>query len=250
LAIIGVRACDLAALAMQDRHFVEDARYQERRHRLLLVGVDCAFPAATCFCASTGDGPGLQQGYDIGLSESDHGMLIWAGTDQGATILEGLGLVAASAAQLREAADNTKAAARQQQRALPGRDRSMRLGSSLNHPAWSQVAERCLACGNCTAVCPSCFCHSIVSRPALDGVQSQQVRQWDSCFNQDHSIMHGHAVRDSIQLRYRQWLTHKLAGWHAQFGRSGCVGCGRCISWCPVGIDITQVTASILEETA
>ena len=247
LAVIGVKACDLAALAMLDRHFAGDAPYQARRGGLLLLGVDCHHPAATCFCRSTGDGPALTGGYHIGMTELNEGFLLWSSGDTGEEILASLTLPEASETQLARANQALEAAALGQTRRLPGPEPGRILFDSLDHPAWSRLAERCLSCGNCTAVCPTCFCHDPVSEPALDGHESLQVRRWDSCFNEGHSLLHGRAVRGEIKLRYRQWLTHKLAGWQAQFGRSGCVGCGRCIAWCPAGIDLIEALKSIAE---
>jgi ferredoxin len=136
-------------------------------------------------------------------------------------------------------------AAEAQQRTLPGRDLQAPLFARLSHPQWQAIGERCLACGNCTAVCPTCFCHSEQEHPALDGGGSEHVREWDSCFTPGHSYIHGVVIRAETSQRYRQWLTHKLGSWHEQYGRSGCVGCGRCITWCPVGIDITEEVTTI-----
>jgi Fe-S-cluster-containing hydrogenase component 2 len=113
------------------------------------------------------------------------------------------------------------------------------------HPRWDDVAERCLACTNCTLVCPTCFCGSVEDVTDLVGETAERWRRWDSCFTLDHSFLHGGSVRSSTRARYRQWLTHKLASWIDQFGTSGCIGCGRCITWCPVGIDITEEVAAI-----
>ena len=112
--------------------------------------------------------------------------------------------------------------------------------SQPEHPRWAEMADRCMACGNCTQVCPTCFCTSIEDKAALDGTAAERVRRWDSCFTPDFSYIHGGSVRPSVRARYRHWLTHKLGTWHDQFGTSGCVGCGRCITWCPAGIDITE----------
>ena len=248
LAVIGVRACDLAALRLQDQHFLEgairDAHYERRRRALLLVAVHCTHPAATCFCASTGDGPRVSSGADLVLAELDEGYLVEAASERGRTIAAQLPLTAASDAQHEAAAQETAAAA-QQARGLPARDLRDALLSRLEHPRWEEVAARCLACGNCTAVCPTCFCHAEVEQAELSGAASTHTREWDSCFTKGHSYIHGLTIRADRRTRYRQWLTHKLAAWHDQYGRSGCVGCGRCISWCPVGIDITEEVAAL-----
>ena len=249
LAIIGVRACDLAALRLQDQHFLEgafsDSYYAARRQSLFLVAVHCAHPVATCFCASTGDGPRARRGFDMALSELDDGYLVETGSDKGRALADQLPLVAATAAHRETADGEVEEAARRQIRNLPSRNLRDVLFSNLSHPRWEEVATRCLSCGNCTAVCPTCFCHGEIDETALDGRDSLHARQWDSCFSQGHSYIHGMTIRADTRTRYRQWLTHKLGSWHEQYGRSGCVGCGRCITWCPVGIDITQEAREI-----
>jgi sulfhydrogenase subunit beta (sulfur reductase) len=249
IAVIGVRACDLAALRLQDRHFLEgafvDPYYAARRKNVFLVAVHCVHPAETCFCVSTGDGPHATQGFDLALSELDDGYLVQAGSDKGSTIAAKLPLVPATDAHRQTADLEMQAAARQQTRSLPSRNLRDALFANLEHPRWENLAERCLSCGNCTSVCPTCFCHSETDATVLDGHQSLHARQWDSCFTQGHSYIHGMTIRADTRTRYRQWLTHKLGSWHDQYGRSGCVGCGRCIAWCPVGIDITEEAGEI-----
>jgi len=253
-AVIGVRACDLAALELQDRHFLEtdvpDAGYGARRRQLFLVAVNCTRPAETCFCASTGDGPAVSRGYDLVLDELDEGFIIRSGSTSGDGILDLLTLQPVSPQQLGAATDATVRAAAMQGRQLPGRNLRDLLFGNLDHPHWEVVAARCLSCGNCTSVCPTCFCYRELDQPALGGESSRHYREWDSCFTQGHSYIHGFTVRPDTRLRYRQWLTHKLGGWHDQYGRSGCVGCGRCIAWCPVGIDITEEVGAIAASPA
>jgi ferredoxin len=247
--VIGVRACDLAALDLQDRHFLAegavDGWYAARRRQLLLVAVNCTRPATTCFCASTGDGPVARAGYDLVLDELDEGFLVAAGSATGQRIVARLSVLPASAAQRQVAIDATTRAAAGQTRALPAHNLQALLFGNLDHPRWEVVATRCLSCGNCTSVCPTCFCYREAEQPALDAARSSHLREWDSCFSQGHSYIHDFTIRSTTRLRYRQWLTHKLGSWHEQYGRSGCVGCGRCITWCPTGIDITAEVAVI-----
>ncbi|AAZ97213.1 conserved hypothetical protein [Thiobacillus denitrificans ATCC 25259] len=248
-ALIGVRACDLAALAIQDTHFLRggrvDAHYAARRAALFLVAVQCAEPAATCFCASTGDGPTPVTGYDLALAELAEGFVVEAGSEKGQAVFDGLNLPPASDAQLASVRTQGEAAAAAQTRSLPAAALHGALMSRLDHPRWDDVAARCLACTNCTLVCPTCFCHAEVDEVAVDGDTTEHARVWDSCFGEAHGHLHGFNVRPDVRTRYRQWLTHKLDTWHDQFGRSGCVGCGRCIAWCPAGIDLTEEFAAL-----
>lgn len=250
-AVIGVRACDIAGMHLQDQHFgyreYQDHYYNRRRRALFLVAVDCARPASTCFCHSTGDGPAANTGFDIALTELDEGFIARARSERGRVLLEQLPTTEVSDRQRAAAAAQHEAAIAAQTRRLPGRQLADALFANLDHPAWDDVAARCLSCGNCTSVCPTCFCHSEGDTTDLDGRRSAHHRQWDSCFSEGHSYMHSFVVRDSTLLRYRQWLTHKLGTWHEQYGRSGCVGCGRCVTWCPVGIDLVETVNAICQ---
>jgi sulfhydrogenase subunit beta (sulfur reductase) len=249
IAVIGARACDLAALRIQDKIFLQgeypDPYYATRREGLFLVAVNCTHSAATCFCASTGDGPRATFGFDLALTELDDGFTVEAAGARGEAVLAQLGLPGAEHAQREAAEAGIAEAAARQTRSLPKRNLRDLLFANLKHDRWDNVAERCLSCGNCTLVCPTCFCHSAAETPSLDGNTAEHTRQWDSCFSEGHARMHGFQVRPERRQRYRQWMTHKLGSWHDQFGMSGCIGCGRCIAWCPVGIDITEETWAI-----
>jgi sulfhydrogenase subunit beta (sulfur reductase) len=251
LALLGVRACDLAGLAVQDRVFLGDRfvdpSYAARRARLFLVAVGCTHSVATCFCASMDTGPAPRAGspFDIALTEIDGGFVARAGSDAGAALLASLTPGATPAATLERERDAYAACAAGMQRSLPRESVRDLLFENLDHPRWDAVAERCLSCANCTMVCPTCFCHDVRDEPSVDLKGSVRVREWDSCFNVEHARIHGLDFRPHIRERYRQWLVHKLASWVDQFGSSGCVGCGRCIAWCPVGIDLTEEVAAI-----
>jgi len=250
-AFLAVRSCELAAILVQDRVFLNehhsDPIYRRRRENALLIAVNCTQAAETCFCTSMGTGPRCLVGFDLALTETELGFTIETGSSRGASVLEGLPIRKAAPAECAEAAAARQQAEDQISKRLDTTDIREVLLGNLDHPRWDDVAERCLSCTNCTMVCPTCFCHSVEEVSDLDGGQVDRVRQWDSCFNARFSYMNGGLVRGDVRSRYRQWLTHKLAGWIDQFDTSGCVGCGRCITWCPVGIDLTAEVAAIRE---
>ena len=256
IAIFGARACDLAAMVIQDKVFIHDqhpdVRYKQRRESLFIIAVNCTYSSENCFCVSAGTGPEVTHSYDILMTELFDGFIISANTERGLSILQSLSLSPASSLQLNQTKERVKAAANMQTKRIPlDNTRGLRdlLFNNLEHPQWENVAERCLSCGNCTSVCPTCFCHSEDDKPALDGSHAEHEREWDSCFSAEHSYLNGTEVRDDTRKRYRQWLTHKVGSWFDQFDTSGCVGCGRCITWCPVGIDITEELAVISGES-
>ena len=252
-AFLGVRACELAAIAIQDRVLVHaaypDRDYAARRENALFIAVNCSTPAATCFCTSMGTGPRVGAGHDLALTELLDSLgprfLIEVGTERGAALVEKLSAHDASPADQQAAAAVWSAAETGITKTMPANGLPGLLIRNLEHPRWDNVAARCLACTSCTMVCPTCFCADFREAGGLSPQQSEQHRTWASCFAVDHSFIHGGSMRMSGRSRYRQWMTHKLATWHDQFGTSGCVGCGRCITWCPVGIDITEEVRAI-----
>lgn len=248
-AFLGVRACELAAIRVQDRVFLEgpyvDPMYQARREQCFIVAVNCTQAASTCFCTSMKTGPRCQSGFDLALTELPEGFVVETGSDAGSKVLEQLAVHEPTPAQLSAAEAARQQAVEQISKTLETADIRNLLLSNLNHPRWDEVGARCLSCTNCTMVCPTCFCSSVNEVSDLSGDHIERERVWDSCFNLDFSTMNGRPVRNTVPARYRQWLTHKLASWIDQFGTSGCVGCGRCITWCPVGIDLTEEVAAI-----
>jgi sulfhydrogenase subunit beta (sulfur reductase) len=253
-AFLGVRGCELAAIAVQDRVLrdghVADPVYTARRDGLLIVAVSCGEPSGLCFCASMGTGPRPRAGYDLLLTEildgdGGHRFLAEAGSDRGTELLDALRAGQADADDLAAAAAVTARAESRMGRTLDPLAARDVLRRNREHPQWDAVAARCLACGNCTLACPTCFCTDVVDGDDVSGTRAHRERRWASCFSADFSYIHGGSVRTSTSSRYRQWLTHKLSTWWDQFDSSGCVGCGRCIAWCPAGIDLVAEVAAI-----
>jgi len=256
LAFLGVRPCDLRAIEIQDqvlgRGQHAGSRYAARRAGVFIVAVNCTEPGATCFCASMGTGPQAGPGYDLALTEmvtgDAHRFLIDVGSAAGADVLASVPTRPADAATGEGARSAVAAAADRMGRSMPADILHDLMAGSHGAVRWDDVASRCLTCGNCTMACPTCFCTTVEDVTDLSGDHAERWQLWDSCFDPDFSHLHAGPVRSSSRSRYRQWLTHKLGTWHDQFGSSGCVGCGRCIVWCPVGIDLTEEVAALQAE--
>jgi sulfhydrogenase subunit beta (sulfur reductase) len=245
-ALLGVRACDLSAIQIQDKVFggaYQDPAYLRARSKAFIIAVNCIHAGGTCFCSSVRTGPRARVGFDLALSEvidSEHFLILEVGTDRGEKLIETVKRRPAEDAEVEKAEHLIRAASQLTGRSLePDNTRDI-LYQNTEHPRWDIVAARCLSCANCTMVCPTCFCATVEDTTDLAGTTADRIRKWDSCFTLDFSYIHGGSVRPSSRARYRHWITHKLASWVDQFGTIGCVGCGRCITWCPVGIDITE----------
>lgn len=251
-AFLGVRGCDIAAMFVQDRVLLggiaTDPFYEVRRRKCLMIAVHCTESANTCFCASMGTGPRAHN-FDLALTEfadsDSHEFLVEVGSDAGAELLAQLP-VNRAAADMRVRSQALSGRAEQAMTRHLDKQRVVSLlHENFDSPHWDRVAERCLACANCTMVCPTCFCVTFEDSSDITGQHAERWRKWDSCYSLAFSYIHGASVRSSTKARYRQWLTHKLSSWVDQFGSSGCVGCGRCITWRPVGIDLTEEVKAI-----
>jgi sulfhydrogenase subunit beta (sulfur reductase) len=252
-AFVGARSCDLHAMGILDTVLLRGAHPDladaARRAGTFIVAVQCGQASATCFCSSMGTGPKAEAGFDIALTEvldgEQHYFVAETGSERGSEVLAEVPNAAAEETHDAAAAAASANAVAEMGRTMDTTDIRDLLQRNLEHPRWDDVAARCLTCGNCTMVCPTCFCTSVEDVTDLAGEEVARVQRWDSCFTVDYSHIHGGSVRSSNRSRYRQWMTHKLSTWFDQFGSSGCVGCGRCITWCPVAIDITEEVAAI-----
>jgi sulfhydrogenase subunit beta (sulfur reductase) len=244
MAFIGVRGCELAAIGIQDRVFMRDdytdPLYRSRREKIFILSVDCMHPCGTCFCVSMDTGPKVKGGYDLNLTELEDVFLVQTGSALGIHAMDGLAAQPASAFLQQAAQKGLARASQRMGRTLDTSDLPDLLLKNPEHPHWNDVARRCLSCTSCTMVCPTCFCWDVLDHSTLDLIATERERVWDSCFNPGYSYQAGGNTRPTTRSRYRQWLTHKLGTWKLQFDSLGCVGCGRCITWCPVGIDITE----------
>lgn len=256
MAFIGVRACEIEALFVHDKVFNHPLgvyqQYQKRRDGTFILAINCTTAANTCFCTSMQTGPEVTRGFDLALTEvidaERHYFLAMSGSSYGDSYLKTLRLPLASPEECRLAKLGVESAKEKMFRKVDNAHVQEVLLHTLDSQRWDEVATRCINCANCTMACPTCFCSDTEDVVSLDGAQVDRWQSWESCFNLSHSYIHGGSVRASAPARYRQWLTHKFGTWWDQFGVSGCVGCGRCITWCPVGIDVTEELQHLHEE--
>jgi ferredoxin len=250
LAFLGVRPCELAAIAVYDQVFsLDDPRtfrcesepwYLQVRQQSLFVAVNCTHPGGTCFCGSWGTGPEATRGFDLALTELRDGFLVQVGSKQGAALAAMLPLREPTGAEVELAELKLQRAREHMGRALEVGGIRKLMDETIEHPEWDEVAHRCLSCGNCTMVCPTCFCCTVSDSTDLGGTEVARTRQWESCYTHQFTYTPIGPERNTIRGRYRHWLRHKLGTWWEQFDCSGCVGCGRCITWCPAGIDLVE----------
>jgi len=247
IALFGIKPCDLSAIEAMDRVQGElgDPYYNTVRKNLLIIVENCVEPGDTCFCTTMGTGPVAKSGFDIAFTRVENYVVFEVDSELGTELLEGLNLKPLDPETrskyveiVREASSKAKA-----DFAIEGLPEELEL--SLDSPVYKEITEKCLGCANCNMVCPTCFCFDVVDVPNLDGI-AERVRVWDGCFSYNYAIVAGGHFRPDLWARYRHWLLHKFSYWLKQFGRFGCVGCGRCITWCPVGIDVRESIVKIL----
>jgi ferredoxin len=255
LALIGVRSCELHAIQIQDKVFMSgphiDLNYQQRRNKALIVTLNCHTASNTCFCVSMNTGPEVSKGYDLNLSEiitnSEHYFICEAGSKKGIELLDKLSAQDVTSADIERKRNMIENTAQQMGRRMDTTNIKEKLYQAHDHQHWDKIADKCINCSNCALACPTCFCSRNEDVSDLEQQTSTRTKVWDTCFSQEYSSVNNNFVRESAKSRYRQWLTHKLGSWHDQFDTSGCVGCGQCITWCPVGIDLTEEFANLTQ---
>lgn len=236
-ALFGVQSCDLTAISYQDKFFIDDPYYQARRQQALLIGIDCINPCEHGFCHSVDAGPGVAADCaDIILHRQSSGnWLLLVSSDKGEQALQGLNLPTASSNELTEREHQLDHCVQQfgdSQTIAQGIE--LLLSQNIEDQFWQQVGIQCLSCSGCTSLCPTCSCYGTQDLADDDGNIVQQ-RFWDSCLYesfQREASQHNPSAQAGARLK-RFW-THKFSPQTtAQFGRLGCVGCGRCEQTCP-----------------
>ncbi|ABO48689.1 4Fe-4S ferredoxin, iron-sulfur binding domain protein [Desulforamulus reducens MI-1] len=244
--VFGMRPCDVKSMVLLDNVFkndqYEDVYYLTRRANTLIVGLGCNEPSATCFCSSMSCGPFAKEGSDIFLTDIGEAYVVEGISEKGKELLAKLGLAEASAEAKGQAAklqEETKADGSVNIEGL-----AEKLGGMFEHPYWDSLYEKCLGCGACTYLCPTCHCFDIADE-ATD-CNGCRVRNWDACMFPLFTLHgSGHNPRPGGKARWRQRLMHKFNYFVERYNATACVGCGRCIKNCPVNLDIRQVLADV-----
>jgi sulfhydrogenase subunit beta (sulfur reductase) len=253
--VFAIHPCDMHAVSVLDRTFLgnfKDTYYSKLRQETLTVVLNCNQACGNGFCASMGTGPFLQlkDGFDIVLTAKEQDYLIEFGSNKGKiTVKKADGLMKARRRDFSEKKEIEKRAKNSFTKQLDTAGLPELLMRNLDHPVYKRTAEaRCLGCTNCTMVCPTCYCYNIEDKTSYDLKTTTRSRYWDSCQELNFARVHEGNFRSSRQARLRQFVTHKLATWVQQYGCFGCVGCGRCMSWCPTKIDLTEMAKEIQQD--
>lgn len=245
--VFGIRPCDARSFTLLDKVFdgeCPDPYYVNRRQGTVVVSLGCPKPRATCFCTSVNGGPFSTGGSDLLLVDIGDEYVIQVISDEGARLLEGSGLKDAGENKLVLVAGAVRVAEASLEAGVATKGLKEKLDHSFNDPIWQQLTEKCLGCGVCTYLCPTCHCFDIVDEGA--GSDGDRIRLWDSCQFPLFTLQaSGVNPRPTVRERYRQRIMHKFSHFIDNYGEFGCVGCGRCVTECPVNLDIRQVLNAI-----
>ncbi|HVP22952.1 MAG TPA: 4Fe-4S dicluster domain-containing protein [Conexivisphaerales archaeon] len=249
-AFLGLRPCDLKAVAVLDRVMMapqyKDPVYAPLRESSFLIVVNCGRAGENCFCASMGTGPMAEGGYDLSITELGDRLVLDLPEGR-MNLFEGAELKPATQKDVSDELALLAKTREEQRKRIDKEDPSDFMYEGVDSPVWEEVAQRCLSCGNCTMVCPTCFCNTVRDVTDLRDDSVTRERVWDSCLSKGFTYSAGGNPRLERKARYRQFVMHKFGYWPDQFKLYGCVGCGRCITWCPVGIDITDTVNRVLK---
>ena len=250
--ILGLRPCDARGLELLDRVFGQgqyrDPYYLARRAATVVVALACTDPRQTCFCHAVGGDPYSSEGADVLLSDADDAYIAVPQTEKGEEWLTTLSLSAVDDGHL----ETSQAVAARAHELLaeiePVAGLEDQLVDLFESAVWAEIAEKCIACGTCTYLCPGCHCFNIQDRVLANG--GSRLRSWDGCMYEGFTKhASGHNPRPDQGTRWRQRTLHKFAYLPENVGMYGCVGCGRCITYCPVRLDIREVIARLKIET-
>ncbi|MFC1926931.1 4Fe-4S dicluster domain-containing protein [Chloroflexota bacterium] len=231
--IFGIRPCDAKAIAMLDFPFLAepaDSLWAQHREKTYLIGLSCNTACSQCFCTSMGTAPNDPSDVDILLTEVGDSYAVQTVTEKGKQLLEGI--------ELKE--QDLTLPPPPSPTSVPAEGISEAVRKAFDEPYWSRLADRCIHCNVCAYVCPTCYCFDIRDYP--EGEKIERLRTWESCQSKGFTrIAGGHDPRADKGIRLRQRFAHKLLYFPQEFGPLACVGCGRCVTSCPVNIDIREI---------
>lgn len=247
--IVGIRPCDVHSIRILDQVFggkYTDPYYHARRKHTLLIALMCHEPAPGCFCSSFGTGPslGADSGADMFFVDLGTKFYVQALSEAGKVCLERFGEWFTDATPTeREAVAQVAALATSKiRRHLELEGLAETLAGMFDAPYWQKIAQKCLACGACTYLCPVCYCFDVADRSCPNQMTGERLRCWDACtFRSFAALSGGHNPRPTIAEGYRQKMYHKFSFAPERYGHPLCVGCGRCLDVCPVDMDIVRV---------
>lgn len=241
--LLGARPCDIEAISVIEKVFVSepytDVYFLKKRRKTIIIGLGCNQPLSTCFCTSAGGGPFLKTGADIFLIDLGEAYSVELLTEKGRFLSENKFLKEALPEDESQIKELEKRGLEKIKVSIPLVGIEKRLDLMMESSFWDRVHEKCVGCRICTYLCPTCHCFDIVDEG--DFARGQRVRNWDSCLSPLYSLeTSGHNPRPTTRERTRQRLMHKFNYFPKLFHRVACVGCGRCIQYCPVHFDIRQ----------
>lgn len=250
--LFAVHPCDVNAILLLDKVMEKDfldPYYFGKRRGMVLIAMNCTQPRENCFCTSFDTGPELKVGYDLLLSDLGKKYLVEVGTEDGEKLVKGAKLRNAKKEDMKEKKKRINIVKRKIRKAIEIENLEKYLKKNFDHEKWGELKEKCLFCGSCTLVCPTCFCYNVTDFNSHTLRTGERIRNWDSCLTLEFAeVALGGNFRKERDARIKQRIYHKLDYFKEQFDSLGCVGCGRCIDACVMEIDITEVISAIRSE--
>ncbi len=246
--IFGLRPCDAASILVLDRVFggtPGDPYYMKRREKTFLVGLGCVRPGTACFCKAMGEGPFSMKGLDVMMTDIGQDVVLRASSEKGEFLLKKMDLPEASAVEMSRVEEVMSEAEAVMEEAMDLEALRAVLDCSIDDPLWLDMTEKCISCGICTYLCPTCHCFDVTDEG--EDRWGERKRTWDSCQFPLFTLQaSGENPRPTAKERYRQRIMHKFSFIPEEHGIVGCVGCGRCVTECPVNLDIRQILQAFL----